>query len=175
MLVISTQNWSILAKFAKNIQRNRLLLTVSWRSFPQKFPVKSADFSKNSPQKSFEIWLFPLKSREIGQFFCKFWLFSRENHVKWADFWANFDFFPAKSADFSTNLPLKIPRNFAFFPRNIRSPDFYKNIQCHTVLQVFSLTWVVLNSRLRQLEWLTKFDPVFIIIIIITDKKRSTS
>ena len=44
---------------------------------------------------------------------------------------------------------------------------------------VFSLTWVVLNSRLRQLEWLGKFDPVFIIIIIIiiiiTDKKRSTS
>ena len=45
----------------------------------------------------------------MGQFFCEFWLFSREN--------------PAKSADFSANLPLKIPRNFAFFPRNIRSPD----------------------------------------------------
>ena len=44
----------------------------------------------------------------MGQFFCEFWLFSREN--------------PAKSADFSANLPLKIPRNFAFFPRNIRSP-----------------------------------------------------
>ena len=27
------------------------LLIVSWRSFPPKFPVKSADFSKNLPQK----------------------------------------------------------------------------------------------------------------------------
>ena len=31
------------------------LLIVSWRSFPQKFPVKSADFSKNLPRKSFKI------------------------------------------------------------------------------------------------------------------------
>ena len=107
MLVISTQNWSILAKFAKNIQRNRLFFTDFFLAkFPPKFPVKSADFSKNLPRKSFEIWLFPLRSREIGRFFCEFWLFSRENHAKWADFWANFDFFPAK-----------IPRNRPIFPR----------------------------------------------------------
>ena len=42
--------------------------------------------------------------------------------MKSADFSANFDFFSAKSVDFSANLPLKIPQNFAFFPRNIRSP-----------------------------------------------------
>ena len=36
----------------KKIQRNRLfLLIVSWRTFPPKFPVKSADFSKNLPLK----------------------------------------------------------------------------------------------------------------------------
>ena len=38
---------------------------------------------------------------EISRFFCEFWLFSREN--------------PAKLADFSENFKLKIPRNFAFF------------------------------------------------------------
>ena len=54
----------------------------------------------------------------------------------------------------------------------------FRLLQKHSISHsfVFSLTWVVLNSRLRQLEWLTKFDPVFIIIIIIiTGKKRSTS
>ena len=43
--------------------------------------------------------------------------------AKSADFSANLDFFsrqnPAKSADFSANFPLKIPRNFAFFFREI--------------------------------------------------------
>ena len=39
--------------------------------------------------------------------------------MKSANFSANFDFFPAKSADFSANLPLKIPRNLAFFVREI--------------------------------------------------------
>ena len=47
---------------------------------------------------------------EISRFFCEFWLFSCEN--------------PAKLADFSANFPLKIPRNFAFFPQNIRSPVY---------------------------------------------------
>ena len=53
----------------------------------------------------------------------------------------------------------------------------FRLLQSHSMSHsfVFSLTWVVLNSRLWQLEWLTEFDPVFIIIIIITGKKRSTS
>ena len=44
--------------------------------------------------------------------------------MKSADFSVNFDFFPAKLADFSVNLHLKVPRNFAFFPRSIRSPVY---------------------------------------------------
>ena len=85
------------------------LLIVSWRSFPPKFPVKSADFSKNLPLKILrKLTFFPLKSREIGRFFCEFWLFSREN--------------PAKSANFSANLPLKIPRNFSFFSAKYQKP-----------------------------------------------------
>ena len=115
---------------AKKIQRNRLFFNwlllgeVSPRNFPWNRPI----FLIICPWKSFEIWIFstkireisrfflriltflPRKSREIGRFFREFWLFSREN--------------PAKSADFSANLPPKIPRNFAFFLRNIRSPDW---------------------------------------------------
>ena len=95
---------------------------VSPRNFPWNRPI----FLRICPRKSFENWLFsakiprnrlivprsltffPRKSREMGRFFHEFWLFPREN--------------PAKSADFSANLPLKIPWNFAFFPRNIRGP-----------------------------------------------------
>ena len=65
------------------------LLIVSWRSFPPKFPVKSADFCKN----------LPLKILRKLTFF-------RENPAKSADFPANFFFFPAK-----------IPRNRRIFPR----------------------------------------------------------
>ena len=69
----------------RKTQRNRsFLLIVSWRSFPSKFPVKSADFPKNLPQKIFRNltffrqnpakWLIflqicPWKSREILPFF----------------------------------------------------------------------------------------------------------
>ena len=55
------------------------LLIVSWRGFPPKFPVKSADFSKN----------LPLKILRNLTFF-------RENPAKLADFSTNFDFFPGK-------------------------------------------------------------------------------
>ena len=83
-------------------------------------------FLRICPQKSFENWLFsakiprngpsfrriltflPRKSLEIGRLFREFWLFSREN--------------AAKSVDFSANLPLKIPRNFAFFSAKYQKP-----------------------------------------------------
>ena len=83
-------------------------------------------FLRICPWKSFENWLFsakiprngpiflriltflPRKSPEIGRLFREFWLFSREN--------------PAKSADFSANLPLKIPRNFTFFSAKYQKP-----------------------------------------------------
>ena len=129
-LVISMQNWLILAKFAKKIQRNRLFFTdcflanslppprnflwnqpilliiCPWKNvskfefFPLK-STKSADFLRI-------LTFLPRKSCQIGWFFREFWLFSRQN--------------PTKLAEFSANLPLKIPQNFAFFPRNIRSP-----------------------------------------------------
>ena len=129
------------------------LLIVSWRSFPPKFPVKSADFSKNLPRKSFEIWLFstkilrnrpiflriliflPQKSHEIGRFLSEFWLFSHEN--------------PVKSADFSANLPLKIPRNFAFFFREIsealNNNTFYPYIKFIRAFYTVSLVASVIS------------------------------
>ena len=93
---------------------------------------------KFPPEISRDIGRFFLKSREVGRFFREFWLFSRENPTKSADFSANFDFFPgkiqeiacfsrenpAKLADFSANFPLKIPRNFAFFFREISEALF---------------------------------------------------
>ena len=73
------------------------LLIVSWRSFPPKFPVKSADFSKN----------LPLKILRNLTFFC-------ENPAKSADFSANFDFSPAK---ITRNRAIFL-RILTFFPRN---------------------------------------------------------
>ena len=103
MLVMMTQNWSILAKF----------------------PVKSADFSKNLPLKILRKLTFsakiprnrliflqiltflPRKSREIGRLFREFWLFSRENQPI-----------------FPRICPWKSREILLFFPRNIRSPVY---------------------------------------------------
>ena len=72
-------------------QRNRLfLLIVSWRTFPPKFPAKSADFSANfdfSPVKSADCSAnfdcFLAKIREIGRFFREF---APENPAKFCFF-----------------------------------------------------------------------------------------
>ena len=81
------------------------------------------------------------KSREIGRFFHKFWLFFREN--------------PAKSANFSTNLPLKILRNFAFFSVKYQEP-------CHKVFTIsyplnHQLVWMQSDLGSHQtFPWPTK-------------------
>ena len=76
-----------------------LLLIVCWRSFPPKFPVKSADFPKNLPPKIL---------RKLT--------FFRKNPAKWADFSAKFDFPPAK---ISRNRSI-VARILTFFPRKCR-------------------------------------------------------
>ena len=112
---------SILAKFAKtkSSEISCFLLIVSWRSFPPKFPVKLAFFSKDLPLKILRNLNFfrqnPTKSADFSANFDFF-------PTKSADFFTNFDFFPAKSADFSANLPMKIPRNFDFFSANYQKP-----------------------------------------------------
>ena len=63
----------------KSSEIGYFLLIVSWRSFPLKFPAKTADFSKNLPLKILRnLTFFPLKSRKIGRFFCEFCFFCRE-------------------------------------------------------------------------------------------------
>ena len=57
----------------KSSEIGLFLLIVSWRSFPPRnFPWNRPIFLRICPWKSFEIWLFPLKSREIGRFFREF-------------------------------------------------------------------------------------------------------
>ena len=102
-LVLSTQNWSILAKFAK---KNPAKLAVFYWLFlgkvsPRNFPWNRPIFLRSCPWKSFENWLFCakiprnrpihsanfdfflLKSREIGQFFREF---APENPAKFCFF-----------------------------------------------------------------------------------------
>ena len=112
----------------KSIVIGCFLVIVSWRSFPPKFPTKSADFSESyfGPDNPSKFDFFPLKSREIGPFFCKFWLFSRKNLAKSADFSTNFDFFSAKILQnqpiFPWICPWKSCEILLFFLWNIRSP-----------------------------------------------------
>ena len=108
MLVISTQNWSILVKFAK---KNPAKSAVVYWLFlgevsPQNFPWNRPIFLRICPWKSFEIWLF------------------FANLAKSADFSVNFDFSLAKIPQnwpiFSrilTFFPAKILRNRLLFPR----------------------------------------------------------
>ena len=116
------QNWSILAKFA---QKNPAKSAAFYWLFLGDVEV-SPEISRESgrffwafaPENASNFDFFLLKSLEIGRFFCEFWLFSRENL--------------AKPADFSANLPLKIPQNFAFFSAKYQKPD-HCNRQQETV------------------------------------------
>ena len=111
----------------KSSQMGCFLLIVSWRSFPRNFPWNRPIFLRICPWKSFEIWFFsakiprnrptflrifdfsPAKISQNQPIFHEFWLFSHKNSVK--------------LADFSANLPLKIPRNFAFFSAKYQKPS----------------------------------------------------
>ena len=99
-----------LIDFSEICQKNPSKLAVFYWLFlgevsPQNFPWNRPIFLRICPENPSKFDFFPLKSCKIGRFLSKFCLFSREN--------------PMKSADFSANLPLKIPRNFAFFFREI--------------------------------------------------------
>ena len=87
---------------------------------PPKFPMKSADFSKNLPRKSFEIWLFSAKIPRNRPIFCEFCLFSRQ--------------IPRNRLIFPRVCPWKSRKILLFFPRNIRSPVY--NI-LHSFFSVF--------------------------------------
>ena len=127
MLVISTQNWLILAKFAKKIQRNRLFFTdcVLGEFSPRNFPWNRPILLRICPENPSKFDFFPLKSHEISRFFCKFWLVSHENPAKSADFWANFYFFPRKSREigrFFREFAPENPAKFCFFSAKYQKP-----------------------------------------------------
>ena len=93
-----------LINFSEICQKNPAKSAVFWQRSPPppKFPVKSADFSKNLPLKILRnltfsakilrnwpifpriLTFFPRKSREIGWFFRKF---APENPAKFCFFW----------------------------------------------------------------------------------------
>ena len=73
----------------------------------------------------------------MGRFFCEFWLFSCENHPKSPDCSANLDFFSRANP---ANLPLKIPRNVAFFSREIS--------------EALTVPWRVFNERVGDFSLL---------------------
>ena len=105
--------------------------------------AKLIDFSEICQKKSNEIGCFllivyPEISHEVGQFFREF---APENPTKFDFSPAKSAYFffgristffprenPAKSADFSANLPLKMPRNFAFFSAKYQKPCFFSKI-----------------------------------------------
>ena len=138
-LINCMENLAIIWRFV--VRHNLLYPRVHHRS--TLIFKRGAIFLRICHRKSFESWLFAAKlprngpiflriltffqrkSHEIGRFFHKFWLFSREN--------------PAKLADFSANLPLKIPRNFAFFSAKYQKPwilDWHVRVQRKSVLQL---------------------------------------
>ena len=104
----------------KNVQRNWLfLLIVSWRTFLPKFPVKLSDFSNNLPLKIIrKSTFFPLKSREIGQFFCEFWLFSCEIGWLFREFWL----FSREISRFFCEFLSENPAKFCFFSAKYQKP-----------------------------------------------------
>ena len=96
--------------FSEICQKNPTKLAVfywffCWRSFPPKFSMKSADFSKNLPRKSLEIWLFSAKMPRNRQIFERILTF----------FLRNRPIFPRICPWNSREILL-------FFPRNIRRP-----------------------------------------------------
>ena len=128
------------------------LLIVSWGSFPPKFPVKSADFSKNLPLKILQNLTF-LHWNPRNRLIClRILTFSREYPAKSADFSAKFDFFPAKIPRnrpiFPRICPWKSREIFLFFPRNIRSP-----VKMCVITYVFPL-WSASQIKPILIYWL---------------------
>ena len=86
---------------------------------PKNFPWNRPIFPRICPENPSKFDFFPLKSREIDRFFCKFWLFSREIGRFLSDFWLFSRENPAKSADFSvyraSDISRKKKQNFAGF------------------------------------------------------------
>ena len=124
MLVISTQNWSILAKFAK---KNPSKSAVFYWLFlgevsPPNFPWNRPIFLRICPKNPSKFDFFPLKSCEIGRFFCEFWLSPAKIPRNRPIFERILTFFPRKSREigrFFREFAPENPAKFCFFFREI--------------------------------------------------------
>ena len=125
-LVISTQNWSILAKFAKKkiSEIGCFLLIVSWRSFSPKFLWNRPSFLKICLWKSFENWLFPAK-------------------------------IPRNRPIFPRICPWKSREILLFFPWNIRSPVF-KIKPIKSIKYIFTWWWPTRGDSRRTTAGMAK-------------------
>ena len=70
----------------KNSEIGCFLLIVSWRSFPLKFPVKSADFSMNLPLKIHRNLTFSAKMPRNRPIFLRILTFLRRNRRFFREF-----------------------------------------------------------------------------------------
>ena len=105
---------------------------------PAKIPRNWPIFLWICPWKSFEIWLFCAKMRRNRPIFLRILTFLPQNRPIFPRMLTFSRENPAKSAYFSANLPLKIPRNFAFFSAKYQKP-------CESDVVVFGVT-VTANS-----------------------------
>ena len=116
MLVISTQNWSILAKFAKKIQRNRLFFTDCFlANFPPEISREMGRFFLDLSRKSFEIWLFSAKIPRNRPIFLRILTFLPRNLPIFEQI---LTFFPWKSREigqFFREFAPENPAKFCFF------------------------------------------------------------
>ena len=120
-LVISTQNWSILAKFAKkNPAKSAVFYWLSLgKVSPRNFPWNRPIFLRICPWKSFEIWLFFAKIAWNQTIFRRILTFLPQN---WPIFPRILTLFPWNRPIFPRICPCKSHEILLFFPRNIRSP-----------------------------------------------------
>ena len=138
-LVISTQNWSILAKFAKKNPAKSAVFywlflgEVSPRNFPWNRPI----FLRICPWKSFKNWLFSAKIPWNGPIFLRILTFLLRKSPEIARLFREFGLFSRANP---ANLPLKIPRNVAFFSREIS--------------EALTVPWRVFNERVGDFSLL---------------------
>ena len=100
------------------------LVILSWRIFPLKFPVKSADFSKNLPLKILQNLTFFAKIPRNWRIFLRTLTFLPRNRPIFPRI---LTFFPRNRLVFPRICPWKSREILLFFPRNIRSPAWPVN------------------------------------------------
>ena len=144
MPVILTQNWSILAKFAKKIQRNRLFFTDCFlANFPPEISREMGRFFLDLPRKSFEIWLFSAKIPRNRPIFLRILTFLPRNRPI---FERILTFFPLKSPEigqFFREFAPENPAKFCFFFREISEA-------LTSVVQYYVTSYSVHNLHSKQ-------------------------